>query len=121
MQRCSRTAALQPCEAAGEARFYFTCAVPGEFSFAWSGLQFSDCRAYQFECAPRLLHAVFVVNRELLGGLDCGFERILRVFREQGRFISLARAGRLVQHFPQRNGARVIELPFCELSQFLLC
>ena len=40
----------------------------------------------QIECALRLFRAVFVINRELLGGLDGGFERSLRVFREQGRF-----------------------------------
>ena len=78
-----RAAALQPGEAAGEACFYFICAVLGDFSVALSGLQFSDRRAHQIERAPRLLHAVFVVNRELLGGLDSGFERFLRVFREQ--------------------------------------
>ena len=49
-----------------------------------SFLQFSDRGAYQIQRARRLLHAVFVVNRELLGGLDGGFERFLRVFREQG-------------------------------------
>ena len=63
---------------------------------------------------------MFVVNRELLGGLDSGFKRSLRVFRKQGRLLALGRAGRLAQRIPERNSARVVEFPFRKLSQFAL-
>lgn len=81
-------------------------------------IELFDCRAYQIECAPRLLGAMFVINRELLGGLDRGFERSLRFFEEHRRFVSWRE--RPAQLVPERNRTRVVKFPLGKLSQFPL-
>src|SRR5665213_4094895 len=78
----ARATPLQACEAARQARFYLSCAVRCEDSVVLCGLQFADCPANQFQCALRLLGAMFVINGQLLCGLDGGFKRILRILRE---------------------------------------
>ena len=63
---------------------------------------------------------MFVVDRQLFGRLDRGFQRPACLLREQHVLLPFARMRRLAQRVPQRDGARVVEFALRHLRQFAL-